>query len=126
MKKGVFGLILVSLAAVWLLSACSQVISEDMSGQTVTVKKGETFSIKLSGNPTTGYGWKLADFDANVLKQEGDPVYRPDSLLTGSGGMYTYKFTAQGAGTTTLNFSYARSWESNPPYKTFTLTVEVQ
>jgi predicted secreted protein len=41
--------------------------------------------------------------------------------------VYTYTFTAQGTGTATLNFSYLRSWEKNKtPYKTFTVTVEVQ
>ncbi len=126
MKKGLRGLIVVILAAL-LLTGCNQVISEDMNGQTVTVKAGETFTIKLSGNPTTEYGWKLAEVDASILKQAEDAGYKPDMPITGSGGTYTYKFTAQTAGTTTLNFDYVRPWEKDkPPYKTFSITIEVQ
>jgi inhibitor of cysteine peptidase len=126
MRKGLKVLIVVILATL-LLTACNQVISEDMNGQTVTVKTGETFIIKLSGNPTTGYGWQLTNVDETILKQVNNPSYKPDTLMTGSGGTYTYKFTAQSAGTTTLNFSYLRSWEKNvPPYKTFTITLMVQ
>jgi len=125
MKK-LFGILVMIIMAGLLLTACTQTITEDMNGQTVNLKVGETVTIKLSGNPTTGYSWQLGDVDVTMLKQAGDPGYRPDTLLTGSGGTYTYKFTALTAGTTTLNFDYLRTWENKPPYKTFTITIEVQ
>ncbi len=124
--KFFMGLILFGLT----LTACTggaQNITESMDGQTVTVKAGESFTIKLSGNPTTGYGWQMADVDTSIVQQDGKTAYKMDLPIAGSGGMYTYHFKTVSAGTTTLNFKYLRSWEKDKaPYKTFTITIEVQ
>ena len=127
--KRILAWISVALLLGLALTACSKVTQadEDSNGQTVTLKSGETLRLKLRGNPTTGYTWHLGDFDSSVLEQSGDPAYQADTLLTGSGGTYTYEFKAAGSGTVTLDFSYSRSWEEGtPPYKTFTLTVVVE
>jgi inhibitor of cysteine peptidase len=127
MKKGL-GLLIGLILAGLVLSACgAQQITENMDGQTVTVKPGETFTITLTGNPTTGYGWQMADLNTAVLKILSEPSYKPDTLMTGSGGTYVYKFEAVGAGTATIKFNYLRAWEKNKlPYKTFTITVAVE
>ena len=52
MKK-LFGILVMIIMAGLLLTACTQTITEDMNGQTVNLKIGETVTIKLSGNPTT-------------------------------------------------------------------------
>jgi len=89
MKK-LFGILVMIIMAGLLLTACTQTITEDMNGQTVNLKVGETVTIKLSGNPTTGYSWQLGDVDATMLKQAadlgclqvrltgGEPLMRPD------------------------------------------------
>ena len=113
-----------------LFTSCgggTQIISEDAAGQTVTVKTGETIAINLKGNPTTGFSWQMLDLNTAILVQQGDPAYKADSSLIGSGGMYTYTFKAAGAGTQTLVFNYARAWETNiPPAKIFSITIKVQ
>jgi inhibitor of cysteine peptidase len=129
MKK-LMGILMCMVLTAAALSACNpgaQTLTESDDGKTVTLNKGETLVVKLDGNPTTGYGWQLADFDQSVLKSAGDPDYKSDSLMTGSGGRYTYKFTAQDSGEVVLKFSYLRPWETDtPPYKTFTVTVDVK
>ena len=128
MKKSI-AIINILLLAAFSLTACNmgkQVIDEDMDGQTVKVKAGDTFILKLWGNPTTGYSWNMEDNTDNIVSLNGDPEYKSDSLLTGSGGTYTYTFTAANAGTTTLKFNYLRTWEKDPPYKTFTITIDVE
>lgn len=124
-SRAFIGLILVGI--ILMATGCTQSITEAMNGQTVKVKVGEPFDIKLRGNPTTGYGWQIADFDTGVVRQDKEAAYKADSLLTGAGGTYTYQFKVTGAGTTRLNFNYLRPWEKDvPPYKTFTITIEVQ
>jgi len=129
MKK-LMGILMCMVLTAAALSACNtaaQTLTEEDDGKTVILNKGETLVVKLDGNPTTGYGWQLADFDQSVLKSAGDPDYKSDSNLIGSGGMYTYKFTAQDSGEVVLKFSYLRSWETDTsPYKTFTVTVDVK
>ena len=129
MKRFRFIIVLFVLAGM-LLAACgtnSKGITEDMDGQTVSVKVGDTFNVRLQGNPTTGYNWVMADYDSSVVSQVGDVDYHADSLLTGSGGTYIYQFKALTTGTTMLTFNYLRSWEKGvPPYKTFKITIEVK
>ena len=123
--RAFLGLILIGITL--MATGCTQTLTEDMNGQTVTVKVGEPFVIKIHGNPTTGYSWQMDSYDSGIVEQVKDTAYRPDSLLTGAGGVYTYTFRATAVGTVQLNFNYLRPWEKDvPPYKTFSITVEVQ
>jgi inhibitor of cysteine peptidase len=127
MKKS-FGILALVLAAGLLLTACSaQTVTQKMDGQTISVKAGDTFVVKLAGNPTTGYSWQLADHDENIVKLDGNPEYKSDSALVGSGGMYTYHFKAVSSGTVPLKFDYLRTWETNTaPAQTFSIIIDVQ
>jgi inhibitor of cysteine peptidase len=127
MKKG-FGILVLALMAGMLLTACNaQTVTQEMNGQTITLKAGDSFIVKLAGNPTTGYSWQLADHDEGIVKLNGDPDYKSDSSLTGSGGMYTYHFKAVNSGTVTLKFDYLRTWETGvAPAQTFSVIIEVQ
>jgi inhibitor of cysteine peptidase len=127
MKK-TLKILLLPLMTALLLTACNtQTITGDMSGQTINVKAGDSFIVKLAGNPTTGYSWQLTDYDKNIVELNGDPDYKSDSSLIGSGGMYTYHFTAVNSGTVVLKFDYLRPWEKGvAPVQTFTITIDVQ
>jgi inhibitor of cysteine peptidase len=111
------------------LTACSGKtveITEEMNGQTITLKQGETLVLSLAGNPTTGYNWEVDKVDQTILALQGEAEYESDSELIGSGGAYTFKFGAEEVGTTTLKLKYYRSFETDvPPVETFEITVEV-
>jgi predicted secreted protein len=49
----------------------------------------------------------------------------PSSGLLGAPGTAVLRFRAAKAGTTALRLSYARSWETRAPERTFTLRVTV-
>jgi inhibitor of cysteine peptidase len=102
-------------------------VTEEMNGQTITLEKGQTLSFTLAGNPTTGYTWEISEVDENILASAGEPDYSSDSNLIGSGGVYTYKFTAETAGTTALKLKYYRSFEPDvEPIQTFEINVVVE
>jgi len=102
-------------------------VDQSMNGQTITVKKGETIVISLTGNPTTGFNWAAADLDTAILAQQGDAAFKADSNLIGAGGTVTLTFEAVGTGTTTLTLNYMRSWETAvAPEKVFTVSVVVE
>ncbi len=68
--------------------------------------------VALAGNPTTGYEWHCKN-DGNCLLG-GDYEFVRDSAdgdMLGVGGVFVFRFTPKAAGTETLRFSYARSWE---------------
>ena len=99
-------------------------------GKTFTVKVGDTIQVVIPGNPTTGYEWTavLADKDAALIQQLGEPQYAADNAddnLVGSGGVFTLTFKAVAKGQATLKLAYARSFESVQPVQTFTATVNV-
>jgi inhibitor of cysteine peptidase len=99
------------------------------SGQTIDLQVAQTVTITLTGNPTTGYEWTTTAFsNEGVLATLADGVYtpNPDSPgLVGVGGTYVCTYQAAQAGEATLSLAYARSWETDAPAKTFTVTFIV-
>jgi len=128
--KRMFPVIVLILAASVVLTACSgktTKINADDNGSSLSMKQGETLEISINGNPTTGYNWEIDSVDQNILQSAGDPDYKSDSAMVGSGGTYKFKFTAVSAGTTTLKLKYWRTFEPDtPPVETFEVKVVVQ
>jgi inhibitor of cysteine peptidase len=105
----------------------SQLTQAD-NGKTVTVKLGSQISIRLEGNPSTGYTWEGKDVDTSMLRQEGEVEFKSDNPgLIGSGGVMTLTFTVLKTGTTTLNLIYHRPWETNvKPESAYSVTIVVK
>jgi inhibitor of cysteine peptidase len=123
---------IVLLISTILLSACAAaaapVYTKSDQGSPITVSVGDTFSVKLEGNPTTGYAWEALPDAAGLLSQVGEPDYdSSDEALLGSGGMYTFTFKAEKAGETTLEIIYHRSFETGvDPIDSFKVTIIVE
>ncbi|WP_158607886.1 protease inhibitor I42 family protein [Nocardia panacis] len=104
-------------------------VTETDSGQERTLRPGEALSVTLPANPSTGYAWRIADLDRNVLGEDGDPDYRPDPktpVAPGSGGTAVLRFVAKDLGATRLNLDYSRPWEQGmEPAQKFSLTIKV-
>ncbi|MGC9357654.1 MAG: protease inhibitor I42 family protein, partial [Anaerolineae bacterium] len=45
----------------------------------VEMEQGEVLVVTLEGNPSTGYTWERADDGGQILEQEGEPVFTPES-----------------------------------------------
>ena len=82
-------------------------------GSTVELNTGDTLVLTLEGNPTTGYVWEIESNDPAVLESAGVPEFNPDSEAIGSGGTYTFRFTAVAEGKVTLKLVYQRPFEVN-------------
>ncbi len=125
--------ILMTLLCGLLFTGCnskqsgSENISEDSNNR--RVKIGETFVIRLESNPTTGYSWSLAGFDANVVEKVSN-VYEPKKTaanIVGSGGNEIWTFKAIAKGETKLTFQYVRPWEKDvPPIQEETYQIKVE
>ena len=85
-------------------------------------------AVRLKENPTTGYQWNMQTDVGGVLVPVDD-VYEPnpDSAdVAGAGGVHTWFFNIEGAGTVVLTFRYARSFEpEETPAATLVLTYLV-
>jgi predicted secreted protein len=103
-------------------------LGEANNGKAYTVKVGDTIEVIIPGNMTTGFSWAaaLAEKDAALIQQVGEPAYATDSTLVGGGGTFTLTFKAMAKGEALLKLVYARPWESVAPEKTFSATVTVE
>jgi inhibitor of cysteine peptidase len=103
-------------------------VGEADNGKAYTVRVGSTIEVIIPGNPTTGFTWTaaLAEKDAALVQQIGEAAYTTDGTLIGAGGTYTFTFKAAAKGEALLKLVYARSWESVPPEKTFTITLTIE
>ena len=104
-----------------------RLITEEDEGSIVALGEGAYLMVALPGNPTTGYSW-AAETVPNFLEPVAGVGYLPeaqDPVLVGGGGIFFFRFRAKEAGSGTLSFAYKRAWETAPPAKTFTITVEV-
>ncbi len=102
-------------------------LAEKDASSTVELRPGDMLEVVLAGNPTTGYSWAVQAVDKDILKQMGEPAYKADSNLIGSGGQFTFRFEAVAAGQTALKLFYQRPWEKDtPPIQTFVVAVIVK
>jgi inhibitor of cysteine peptidase len=82
--------------------------SFDDPAQAIQVAAGETFAVRLAGNPTTGYTWQ-ANVDSSYLElvyQE----FEPGGEGVGAGGHEVFRFRARETGETEIVFEYRRPW----------------
>ncbi len=92
----------------------------------VELQEGQTLSVSLEGNPTTGYTWETVEVDEQVLRQIGEPAFTPASDAVGAPGTQVIRFRAVDQGRTTLRLVYHRPWEDAEPERTFSVEVIVQ
>ncbi len=132
MKTRISILFTLMIAAV-LLTACAAPVGEiplgtQDNGLQVELDKGRVLVISLESNPSTGFGWHIADIDETVLKQVGEIEFiaaSGDEGLVGAPGVEVLRVEAVGSGSCTLTLTYNRAWEDVAPEQTYTLTVTV-
>ena len=98
------------------------------NGSTVELESGQTLSITLEANPTTGYTWEVVDAPGEqVMRQVGEIEFVPNKQepgIVGSGGVQIIRFECINAGQTVLELVYHRPWETDvEPLETFTVHV---
>jgi inhibitor of cysteine peptidase len=104
------------------------VVTKADNGKQVDAAIGATLSVKLPGNPSTGYTWSSDGAVPEILKQDGEPSFEASSAGTpGSGGTMTMKYTVTTAGTGDLKLKYWRTFEpTTPPVSTFSVKVDAK
>jgi inhibitor of cysteine peptidase len=94
------------------------------SGRSIRVKVKDKISLELEENPTTGFGWQIAQLP--FLLELVDSDYQPDApQRCGSGGLRTWQFVVARSGSGTLRLEYGRPWEKDVgPMSTFEVSLE--
>lgn len=95
------------------------------NGKFVRLRAGETLSICLPENPTTGSRWQVEQSDVEVLVP-ADSTYEARGTGVGSGGLRRLSFRGVSPGKGNLLLSQHRPWrKKNPADPTFSLEIEV-
>ncbi len=87
-------------------------IAANKPGETLNLKVGDTFEVRIPTIPTAGFTWQPQDLNPQMLLQLGDPVYQADTSPNAAGGIVVLTFKVVGAGTTPLTLIYANSASS--------------
>jgi inhibitor of cysteine peptidase len=89
----------------------------------IVTSVGDTFSIELEGNPTTGYEWE-PQLDDEMLRFV-ERHYQPAGTGIGGGGKEIFTFQPVKSGRTFVAFEYKRPWDATPAEKqNFQLRIE--
>lgn len=105
-----------AVALLLALAACgtgsSNPWTADDSGEQIELEMLEEFEIHLDSNPSTGFGWYIADDSMPaVLSLTGDGFIAPDVAMPGAAGVQWFHFEATEAGAGVLRLEYLRPFE---------------
>ncbi|MBX7132959.1 MAG: protease inhibitor I42 family protein [Fimbriimonadaceae bacterium] len=93
----------------------------------VSLNLGDTLTVRLSANSTTGYQWNVGNIDNSVLRMIDSQYIRPRGGLMGAGGTQVYRFRTVGRGSFFLGLLYQRPGASGgiPAAQRFEIQVQV-
>ena len=90
------------------------VLTESDEGRTVRLEAGDTVTIMVPENPTSGYRWTLEENgDEPPVRVSSDFSLAPSSLI-GGGGLRTFKVLAIKPGIVQLHFKHWRQFQGEP------------
>ncbi|MDH4209019.1 MAG: protease inhibitor I42 family protein, partial [Anaerolineae bacterium] len=101
------------------------VVTAADDGGEVHLAKGQVLVVRLQANPSTGYGWQLAEpEEAEILRQIEQGEFQPESDLLGAPATQILRFEGLREGETTLRLEYRRPWKAQErPARTFHLRI---
>lgn len=129
------GAVVVLLSALFLAVGCGSAqevqVDADDDGRQIALDQGQVLVVTLGSNPSTGYGWQVAEVQEAILKQTGETEFQESNPggtpVVGAGGTETLRFEALKAGQTTLKLVYHRAWEKDvEPLDAFSVQVVVR
>lgn len=106
---------------------CALELTERDHGRTFSVSAGEQVTLRLEGNPTTGYLWELLRYNQELLTLVGETGFVRDADRPGAGGRFIFRFAPRAVGETRLQLAYLRPWEKKiRPLRTFEVVLKIQ
>lgn len=105
----------------------AKLIKETDDGKTVNVAEGQSFTIQLASNPTTGYRWHVASVDKTLGQPKDSYKSTSPAGSVGGGGVQTFVWSGKSpldlSGDHKISLEYARG--SGTPARKFSVTVHI-
>lgn len=101
-------------------------VGEMGSSAKVTLGVGDTLTVLLQANVTTGYGWQITANNKALLSPGARANLPAENNRVGASARQRLLFTAKAPGRDRLVLAYARPWEKNAaPARALTLEVTI-
>lgn len=82
----------------------------------IPIEIDKEFSIELFSNPTTGFGWYIANSGSSCCIDTVSHTYQCSFIgYSAAGGKEIFRFKPTAKGRTKLIFHYRRAWEKMSP-----------
>ena len=95
--------------------------------QLITVKTGETFTLVVPSNSSTGYRWNIVpELDGNIVEFVTQDYLAQEPVMPGSGGVDLWTFRAVNAGDTTIVLGYYPPSNETAPEERVTFSIQVE
>lgn len=108
-----------------LIVGCAPTVVD--SQNMINASVGESFTLTLRGNPTTGYSWDAAEVPAQVtLTEKHYEQDKTDPMMVGVGGTFHFRFKAVKKGEAAIRFEYRRPWEKLPAIEVRSYRVRIR
>lgn len=105
----------IRVLVVCALCLCSWVACADTTVTIHVNRSDTTFDVILSSNPSTGYSWRITQYDESLLKMISEHFMTTQTKRVGASGKVYFTFQLQQGqsypDSTTILFQYARPWE---------------
>ncbi len=101
-------------------------LTEKDSGRTLEAEVGDTITLRLPANPSTGYLWIGSVPDMGVLREVENRYETPEEMRgkTGVPVVKIYSFAVVGPGEAGIKMEYRRPWEQErAPKATFDVLI---
>ena len=110
--------------------SCDEFMKDQHFTWEVQVNPGDSVTVTLCSNPTTGFQWSESAqiSDQTVLEQVDHKFIPPEAKnIEGAAGKEVWTFKALKEGASTISMEYSRPWEGGEKGEwTFVLTVIVK
>jgi len=112
--------------------SCNEITKQNHISKELQVVAGDSFTVILCSNPTTGFQWEenaqisnpgvVKQVDQNFISPQSDPPPPP-----GTAGQHVWTFKATEKGASTIFMEYSRPWDGGEKKAwTFNLTLTVK
>lgn len=113
MRKAFFIVLALSIAACG--SGGDDNGSPTEPGTAFDVAVGDSFTVRLESNPSTGFSWALVEDPPDaVVVLTGENYIDPNTSLVGAPGIQEFTFEAAGPGSTSIDLWYVRPFDDPP------------
>jgi inhibitor of cysteine peptidase len=88
-------------------------VDEGSAARPHAAAPGDHVVIRLAETPTSGYRWRLDEYDPAVLRPTGDEFVPAADARTGGGGTREFRFDVVGTERSDVVLSLRRAWETD-------------